>query len=87
VTPDRQLALFPAGTTRQPVTPALLILAKRLARTVRARGPLRVADLSIILGAEAGDTWLAAGIARQWRKVDVRDGVVSLAAPGGEGMA
>ena len=87
MSPDRQLELFPAGTARQPVTPAHLIFAKRVVRTVRARGPLRVTDLSVILGAGAGDTWLAVGIARRWRSVDVRDGVVSLAAPREEGTA
>lgn len=85
---DEQLALFPAGTAaRQPVTRGDIILAKRVARTVRARGPLRVTDLAMILGAEVGDMWLAVGIARQWRRVDVRDGVVALAAAREEGTA
>ena len=86
MSPDRQLELFPADkTTRRPVTPAHLVLAKRGIRMVRARGPLRVRDLATILGADLGDVWLAVGVARQWRRVDVRDGVVVLAATDEEG--
>jgi hypothetical protein len=88
VSQDKQLALFPAGTSaRRPVTREHLVLARRVTRTARARGPLLVKDLAMILGADLGDVWLAVGIARQWRRVEVRDGIVALAVPHEEGAA
>jgi hypothetical protein len=79
--PDSQLELFagPSVPERQParlVNGATLGLARRLVRAVEARGPQLVTDLSVSLGADLGDTYLAAGIAQQWRRVDVCDGFV-----------
>lgn len=81
---DGQLELFaaPDSAARQPVTRAHLILAKRGIRAVQARGPLLVRDLALILGADIGDMWLGVGVARQWRKVEIRDGIVALAVAG-----
>jgi hypothetical protein len=88
VTQDKQLALFPAAAAAtQPVSPVHLRLAKRGIRTVRARGPLRVKDLAMILGADIGDMWTAVGVARQWRRLEVRDGIAALAVPRDEGAA
>lgn len=87
--PDGQLELFtlPDAAARQSVAPKHLRLSKQGIRILRRRGPLRVKDLALILGADVGDVWLAVGVARKWGKVQVRDGIVALAAAGEEGTA
>ena len=87
MTRDKQLALFPSATVRTPLTRAQVALAHRVIRTVMARGPLRLEDLARIRGADLSDVRFAVGVARNWGRVAVRDGVVVLATTGEEGTA
>jgi hypothetical protein len=76
VSQDKQLPLFAAATVRQPVTRRDVILAKRVARIVKARGPIREADLAEALGCGWDDLRLAIGIASQWRRICRADAYV-----------
>lgn len=76
---DKQIELFPDAGAPAPksgrvVTRTTIVLARRLARIVEARGPQPVTDLAATLGADLPEVWLAAGVAQQWRRVCLCDG-------------
>lgn len=71
---NRQLALFAATPLRQPLSREQVRLARRVVRTVRARGPIAQADLVGILGCTPAEARFAIGIAVQWRRIERRDG-------------